>query len=131
VFIGDSGGNQAGMKRVAETLSARWAAGGSSTRVHFIAEYYQYPALQEWIEKSLGIAQADEGLHDDYAISSMMALVDPESIRLTQRAAKGKDTINGVKLSPLSTTQANARKMVDHRVETTIEALRKAMASQK
>ena len=131
LFIGDSGGNQAGMKRVAETLSARWAAGGSSTRVHFIAEYYQYPALQEWIEKSLGIAQADEGLHDDYAISSMMALVDPESIRLTQRAAKGKDTINGVKLSPLSTTQANARKMVDHRVEATIEALRKAMSSQK
>ena len=64
-------------------------------------------------------------------ISSMMALVDPNSIRLKQRAAKGKDTINGVKLSPLSTTQANARKIVEHRVDATIEALKKAMAAQK
>lgn len=131
VFIGDSGGNQAGMKKVAETLSAKWAAAGAPARVYFIPEYYQYPALHEWIEKSLGIRQVDEGLHDDYAISSMMALVDPDSIRLKQRAAKGRDTINGVKLSPLSTTQANARKMVEHRVDATIEALKRAMAAQR
>ena len=131
VFIGDSGGNQAGMKKVAEALSAKWAAAGAPARVYFIPEYYQYPALHEWIEKSLGIPQVDEGLHDDYAISSMMALVDPASIRLKQRAAKGRDTINGVKLSPLSTTQANARKMVEHRIDATIEALKKAMAAQK
>ena len=131
VFIGDSGGNQAGMKKVAEALSAKWAAAGAPARVYFIPEYYQYPALHEWIEKSLGIPQVDEGLHDDYAISSMMALVDPASIRLKQRAAKGRDTINGVKLSPLSTTQANGRKMVEHRIDATIEALKKAMAAQK
>jgi len=131
VFIGDSGGNQAGMKKVAEALSGKWAAAGAPARVYFIPEYYQYPALHEWIEKSLGIRQVDEGLHDDYAISSMMALVDPDSIRLKQRAAKGRDTINGVKLSPLSTTQANARKMVEHRVDATIEALKRAMAAQR
>lgn len=131
VFIGDSGGNQAGMKKVAEALSAKWAAAGAPARVYFIPEYYQYPALQEWIETGLGIAQKDEGLHDDYAISSQMALVDPLSIRLPQRAAKGRDSINGVKLSPLATTQANARKIVAHRVDATIEALKKAMAAQK
>lgn len=128
VFIGDSGGNQAGMKKVAETLSTKWAAEGGPTRVYFIAEYYQYPEVQEWIETNLGIVQTDEGLHDDYAISSMMALVDPASIRLAQRAARGKDSINGVKLSPLSLTQANARKIVEHRIDATIAALKKAMA---
>lgn len=131
VLIGDSGGNQAGMKKVAEALSAKWAAAGAPNRAYFIPEYYQYPALHEWIEKSLGIRQVDEGLHDDYAISAMMALVDPDSIRLKQRAANGRDTINGVKLSPLSTTQANARKIVEHRVNATIEALKKAMAAQR
>jgi creatinine amidohydrolase len=131
VLIGDSGGNQAGMKKVAEALSGKWAAAGAPNRAYFIPEYYQYPALHEWIEKGLSIRQVDEGLHDDYAISSMMALVDPDSIRLTQRAARGRDTINGVKLSPLSTTQANARKMVEHRIDATIEALKKAMAAQK
>lgn len=131
VFIGDSGGNQAGMKKVAESLTAKWSTAGAGTRIYFVPEYYQYPALQEWIETGLGIKQVDEGLHDDYAIASMMALVDPASIRLKQRAAKGKDTINGVKLSPLATTQANARKIVDRRVEQTIAALKKAMAEQK
>jgi creatinine amidohydrolase len=131
VFIGDSGGNQAGMKKVAEALTTKWSAAGHPARIYFIPEYYQYGALQEWVEKSLGIVQVDEGLHDDYPISAMMALVDPNSIRLKQRAAKGKDSINGVKLQPLATTQANARKIVDRRVDLTIEALRKAMAAQK
>ena len=36
VFIGDSGGNQAGMKKVAEALSFKWTAAGASTRVYFI-----------------------------------------------------------------------------------------------
>ena len=129
VFIGDSGGNQAGMKKVAEVLSAKWAAAGAATRVYFVPEYYQYPALQDWIAASLGVKQVDEGLHDDYAISSMMALVDPNSVRLKQRVAKGKDTINGIPLSPLSLTQANARKIVEHRVDETIAALKKAMAA--
>jgi creatinine amidohydrolase/Fe(II)-dependent formamide hydrolase-like protein len=127
VFIGDSGGNQAGMKKVAEALSSTWAAAGAKARVYFVPEYYQYPKLQEWIAKNLGITQVDEGLHDDYAISSIMALVDPTSIRLPQRSAKGKATINGVMLSPLANTQANARKMVEHRVDVTIAGLRNAM----
>jgi creatinine amidohydrolase len=131
VFIGDSGGNQAGMKKVAEALTARWSSAGASTRIYYVPEYYRYPALHEWIEKELGIPQVDEGLHDDYAISSMMALVDPASIRLSQRAAKGKDSINAVKLSPLSETQKNARRIVDRRVDETIAALKKAMAAQK
>src|SRR5438477_11356670 len=38
VLIGDSGGNQEGMKTVADELNAKWTAGKS--RVHFIPEYY-------------------------------------------------------------------------------------------
>ncbi|MEO8499459.1 MAG: creatininase family protein [Vicinamibacteria bacterium] len=131
VFIGDSGGNQAGMKKVAEALTAKWTASGAATRIYYVPEYYQYPALQEWMESSLGIKQVDQGIHDDYAIASMMALVDPATIRLKQRAARGLDSINGVRLSPLSTTQANARKIVAHRVDQTIVALKSAMAGQK
>ena len=131
VFIGDSGGNQAGMKKVAESLNSKWGAMERPARIYFIPEYYQYPALQEWVEQTMGIKQVDEGIHDDYAISATMALVDPNSVRLAQRAAKGKDTINGVKLSPLSTTQANARRIVERRVEQTVEALKKLVAAQK
>src|SRR6059036_2312537 len=40
VLIGDSGGNQKGMKAVAATLNDKWK--GGKTRVHFIPEYYDY-----------------------------------------------------------------------------------------
>ena len=131
VFIGDSGGNQAGMKKVAEVLNARWSASGVANRIYYVPEYYQSAFLREWIEKTMGIKQIDEGLHDEYGISAIMALVDPASIRLPQRVARGRDTINGAKLSPLSTTQANARRIVDRRVDETVEALKRAIAAAK
>ena len=39
ILIGDSGGNQAGMKAVAAALTAKWTDG--KTKVHFIPEYYR------------------------------------------------------------------------------------------
>src|SRR6516225_3077012 len=49
VLIGDSGGNQKGMKAVAERLNSKWA--GGKTRVHFIPEYYDYPAVAKWLSE--------------------------------------------------------------------------------
>ena len=44
VLIGDSGGNQDGMKAVAEALNARWKDG--KTRAFFLPEYYDYGACR-------------------------------------------------------------------------------------
>src|SRR5438270_2939893 len=66
VLIGDSGGNQAGMKAVADALDARRADGKG--RVHFIPEYYDYPGVTRWLEQQ-GIKQTPEGIHDDFAIT--------------------------------------------------------------
>src|SRR5437773_6473082 len=75
ILIGDSGGNQAGMKAVADALSAKWS--GTSTTIHFIQEYYDYPGTSKWVEETLGVKQRDEGLHDDIVISSTIMTVDP------------------------------------------------------
>src|SRR5438132_10858018 len=45
VLIGDSGGNQRGMKEVAARLDAKWA--GARTRLHVIPEYYDYPGVKK------------------------------------------------------------------------------------
>ncbi|MCH8199260.1 MAG: creatininase family protein, partial [Chloroflexi bacterium] len=50
VLIGDSGGNQNGMKAVAAALDQEWA--GGRTRVHYIAEYYDYPAVCKFLERN-------------------------------------------------------------------------------
>ena len=58
VMIGDSGGNQKGMKAVAGKLNEKWA--GGKTRVHFIPEYYEYPGVDKWL-RSQGIVQKKRG----------------------------------------------------------------------
>src|SRR5206468_213300 len=124
VMIGDSGGNQKGMKAVAKQLNAKWADG--KTRVHFIPEYYDYPGVTRWLEKE-GIKQKDEGIHDDFAITAQMMVVDPTTVRMKQRIAAGKFRINGVELAPAEKTIAWGKKIVDFRAEATVKAIRKAM----
>jgi creatinine amidohydrolase/Fe(II)-dependent formamide hydrolase-like protein len=125
VLIGDSGGNQKGMRAVAGRLDAGSAG---KTRIHFIPEYYDYPAVNDWLEKE-GIVQKPEGLHDDFAITALMMTVDPTTVRMQQRIAADRFRINGVDLAPAEKTIAWGRKIVDFRAEATVKAIRKAVGS--
>jgi creatinine amidohydrolase/Fe(II)-dependent formamide hydrolase-like protein len=124
VLIGDSGGNQAGMKEVAEELTSAWGAGAKS-RIHFVPEYYDYPGLTKYLE-TLGVHEVDEGHHDDFGITAEMAVVDPRTVRYEERVKAGKASINGVSLVPLEKTVALGRQAVAWRAKTTVEAIRKA-----
>lgn len=126
ILIGDSGGNQAGMKAVAAALSAKWTDG--KTRVTFVPEYYDYANLGKWLATQ-GIKETPEGLHDDFGITAQMMVVDPATVRMKQRIAAGKFSINGVDLAPAERTIAWGRKIIDYRAEQTVTAIRKAVAS--
>jgi creatinine amidohydrolase len=123
ILIGDSGGNQAGLKAVAAELSAKWT--GKATRIHYIPEYYDLQGVTDWLE-SQGIKEKDEELHDEVAIEAVMATVDPTLIRTKQRLAKGKFSINGVDLAPLEKTVALGKRVTEFRARKTVEAIRKA-----
>jgi creatinine amidohydrolase len=136
IFIGDSGGNQAGMKAAAEELSAKWSAAGAvpaagatgsnvKTRIHFIPEYYDLQGVTDWLE-SQGIKEKEEALHDEVAMEAVMASVDPTLIRAKQRIAAGKFSINGVDLSPLDKTVALGKRIAEFRAKKTVEAIREA-----
>ena len=123
VLIGDSSGNQDGLEKVAADLNALWKAG--KTRVHYIPEYGDYEALGEWLEAQ-GIKQVNEGFHDDFVIEAQMMVVDPSTVRMKERIAAGKFSINGVDLAPAEKTIEWGRKIVAHRAELTAAAIRKA-----
>ena len=125
VMIGDSGGNQDGMKRVAAELNAKWPDG--KTKFHFIPEYYNYGDLKSWLEER-GIKQTDEGLHDDFAMSAMMLSIDPASVRMKQRVAAGKFKINGVDLAPVEKTVELGKTLIDYRADVTVKLIRQAVA---
>lgn len=126
VLIGDSGGNTKGMQAVAATLTRRWGP-RSATKIHHIPEYYDYAGVKTWLEKQ-GLHQTDEGIHDDFAITSQMMVVDPTTVRMKERIAAGKFSINGVPLAPIEKSVAWGKRIVDYRAGITAEAIRKAIA---
>ncbi len=124
VLLGDSAGNQKGMKEVAARLTTQWQK--QQVRVHFIPEYYDYPAVIRWVAEQ-GIKQKNEGLHDDFVLTAQMMVVDPTSVRMKQRLAAGKFSINGVDLAPVEKTIAWGKKIIDFRADLTVKAIRKAI----
>jgi creatinine amidohydrolase/Fe(II)-dependent formamide hydrolase-like protein len=126
VLIGDSGGNQDGMKAVARTLNKKWT--GGKARVHFIPEYYDYPGVEKWLTKQ-GVNQTPEGLHDDFVITSQMMVVNPATVRMKQRQTAGNFKINGVDLAPVEKTIEWGKKIIDYRAEVTVKAIRTATAA--
>jgi creatinine amidohydrolase/Fe(II)-dependent formamide hydrolase-like protein len=124
VLIGDSGGNQAGMKAVAERLSTQWQA--DKCRIVFIPEYYYLGGVKKLLE-SEGIKETPEGLHDDFAMEATMLAIDPESIRMKQRVDAGNFRINGIELAPAEKTIAWGKRIIEFRAETTVAGIRKAL----
>jgi creatinine amidohydrolase len=125
VLIGDSGGNQKGMKKVANKLNALWA--GGKTRVHYIPEYYDADGLEEWLAKQ-GVREVEEGIHDYYTVEAPLAAIDPTLIRMEQRQATGKFKINGIDLDPIEKTVEMGHKIIDWYADTTVKAINKSLA---
>jgi hypothetical protein len=57
-----------------------------------------------------------------------MMTVDPATVRMEQRLAKGLFRINGVELAPAEETTELGMKGVEFRARRTVEAVRKALA---
>ena len=124
ILIGDSGGNQDGLKNVAARLNESSQGG----RLHYIPDYYDFEAVGKWLEEQ-GIRQTPEGLHDDFGMTAMMMSVDPQSVRTKQRIAAGKFRINGVDLSPVARTVDWGKRIIDFRAELTVNAIEKALSN--
>jgi creatinine amidohydrolase len=132
VLIGDSGGNAAGMKAVAEALNTKW--GGSPARLHYIPEYYEQDMWSFDYLKKIGVHQQPDvksasraGIHDDYHYEAIIATVNPVFIRTEQRLKAGKYSINSFDMRPPSKTIENGKKLVEYRAEITAAAIRRSI----
>jgi len=126
ILIGDSGGNQAGQRWVADSVTRIWQ--GSPIVAH-IQEYYDYASVAQHM-KQFGINQTvAEGLHDDAEISLNMFIDDPKSIRYDERAKAKLLTINGVSLADRKKATEWAKQIVEFRTKVTTEAIDKATAN--
>jgi len=126
IYIGDSGGNQAGQRAVADSLTALWK--GAPVIAH-IQEYYDYASVAKYIEgRGVKPTKAD-GLHDDPEITMNMFIDDPKSVRYDERVKAGKADINGVSLKDKKQITTWAREIVAFRAQVAFDAINKAIAN--
>lgn len=125
VFIGDSGGNQRGMAQVADRLNQQW----TGSRVHFIPEYYQADVVA-FMNDELGIVEPrDDGYHDYYWITAQQMVTDPATVRYDERVKAGLAHINGISIAPMEETIDVGRRLIEFRVDATVEAIRASLAA--
>jgi len=135
ILMGDSGGDTAGLKAAAEELAAKW---NGTPGVFHIPEYYNWsspgvpggPTVRQFTTES-GIPEKfdSDGIHDDYGLTSVLMAYDPKSVRLEQRIAANKTTINGISIVPKEKTVAFGKKIVEWRTNIAVEAIKKALAT--
>jgi creatinine amidohydrolase len=130
VLIGDHGGNQEGLKAVAQRLSQNW---GAAAAIVYIPEYYSSWEGADALLLKEGVAKrgVDDGIHDDPASTFHMMLLDPHSVRYDERVAAGKATINGVSIADRAKDLQWGREIVDYRAKVTVQAINKALAGSK
>ncbi len=135
ILMGDSGGDTAGLKAVAEELTAKW---NGTPGVHHIPEYYNWsqpgvpggPTVRKFTTES-GIPEKfdSDGIHDDYGLTSVLMASDPKFVRLEQRIAANKTTINGISIVPKEKTIEFGKKVVEWRANIAVDAIKKALAA--
>jgi creatinine amidohydrolase/Fe(II)-dependent formamide hydrolase-like protein len=127
VLMGDSGGNTAGLRAVAEELGPAWA--GSAT-IHHIPEYYNWTSRggvrQFVVDNGVPEKINADGIHDEYGLTAVLMAYDPATVRYDERRAAGKLTINGVSLEDRNAVIAMGRRIVEFRANAAVEAIRKA-----
>ncbi len=125
IFIGDSGGNQRGMRAVAERLNERW----TDAHAHYIPEFYDNNGVVDYMENKLGIVEGEnDGFHNFYWITALQMVTDPSTVRYDQRVAKGLASINGISIMPKEKTVDVGRSLMRWRVDQTVKAIKAAIS---
>ena len=124
VFLGDHGGYQQDLVRVAARLNREWTKQGSASRVHALPEYYaaagsEYAAML----KARGFSAHEIGVHAGLADTSLALTLDPALVREGQLGATPKAD-SGVDGDPRHATAALGQIGVDHIVDVSVQAIR-------
>jgi creatinine amidohydrolase len=104
LFIGDSGGNQAGMVAVAKTLNEEWK--GQGVTVFALTDYYEMGRVtyRAWMEAAHDYDDTIVGSHAGISDTSQMLHVYPAGIRKDRIMAWGGPADSGVTGDPMKST---------------------------
>ncbi len=126
VLLGDHGGYQANLQRVADRLDREWKA--TPVRVHFIAAYYAVTQTDYVAAlKARGLSADEIGTHAGLADTSLMLALDPALVRSEVMAARKPGQADGVAGDPRKSSAALGQIGVDLIVSKTVAAIAAAV----
>jgi creatinine amidohydrolase/Fe(II)-dependent formamide hydrolase-like protein len=116
LFIGDSGGNQAGLTGVAEKLNKEWE--GGSTKVFALTDYYEVSRVhyRAWLQAAFGYDEETAGSHAGITDTSQMLYIRPAGIRKDQIKPWGGPQDSGVSGDPAKATAEIGRMGIEFKV---------------
>lgn len=127
VFIGDHGGYQKNMVRVAAKLNREWAA--APVRVHALEAYYG--VLDNEFRQALrqkGMKDAEIGTHAGALDTSLALAVDPQLVRVERLHSSSLGAAEGVYGDPRPSNAEAGQLGVDLIVGHSIDAIRRLLA---
>jgi creatinine amidohydrolase/Fe(II)-dependent formamide hydrolase-like protein len=126
ILIGDSGGNQNGMRAVAAKLNAEWKATG--VRAHFIGDYYDAAmnAQRRYITDTLKIAANQIGGHAGMLDTSELLAVQPAHVRAGKLSPTGGQGADG---NPTLATAELGRKFLQIKVDHAVKQIKASIAA--
>jgi creatinine amidohydrolase len=129
IFIGDSGGNQNGMRDVAARLNEEWR--GTRHRAHFIGDYYTKSSAdaQRYITAQLGIPADDVGSHAGISDTSQLMFVNAKYVRLDRRAPGGGDPDSGVSGDPTKASAQIGEVLMRIKIDNAVAQIRSSLAA--
>jgi creatinine amidohydrolase len=128
VLIGDHGGYQQSLVKVAAKLNREWAAGAA--RVHAVEEYYRAVDV-DYVQalKQQGFRGDEIGSHAGLADTSLTLALAPQLVRSERlRSAAKLGVADGVHGDPRRSSAAAGQAGVDLIVRRTSDAIRKDVA---
>jgi creatinine amidohydrolase len=120
LFIGDSGGNQQGMRTVAEKLTEEWKEEG--VKVFALTEYYEggREHYRAWMEAAFGYDEATVGSHAGISDTAQMLHVYPAGVRKDQIKPWGGPADSGVSGDPTKATAEIGRMGIQFKINAAI-----------
>jgi creatinine amidohydrolase/Fe(II)-dependent formamide hydrolase-like protein len=116
LFIGDSGGNQAGMTAVADKLNKEWE--GTGTKVFALTDYYEAGRdhYRAWMQAAFGYDDEMVGSHAGISDTSQMLFIRPAGVRKDQIKPWGGPKDSGVSGDPAKATADIGKMGVEFKV---------------
>ena len=119
-FLGDSGGNQASQKEVAELLNREWAS--TPVRVHHLSDYYPGRG-DEWV-KEQGEPDDVVGGHASIHDTASLLVLNPSMLRMSKAGPGKSNDGSGVVGNPARSTVEYGKQILEMQIADATRQLR-------